>query len=120
MGTPPTEHSNGRTLARPPREPHAAARAREFLERKVCEPITLDDVAEAARVSRSHVIRLFRRHFGMTPFEYRRRLRLQRAEELLRSGLRSVEVAYEVGFADQSHMRSAMRASRRPGDPHAR
>ena len=75
--------------------------------------MTLDDIARAAGVSRFHVIRLFRRAYGMTPFQYRRRLRLQRAEELLRAGLRAVDVAFEVGFADQSHMCAAMRSRRR-------
>ena len=102
-------------MARPPRDPEAAARAREFLERHVGDPVSLDDVAEAAGVSRSHVIRLFRRHYGITPFEFRRRLRIQRAQELLQRGLRAVDVAYEVGFSDQSHMSSAMRGQRAKG-----
>lgn len=100
-------------MARPPREPYAAARAKDFLERHVGDPVSLEDVAHAAGVSRFHLVRLFRRSYGVTPFQYRRRLRLQRAEQLLREGLRAVDVAYEVGFADQSHMCTAMRSRRR-------
>ena len=100
-------------MARPVRDPQAAARAKDHLDRHVGEPISLDEVARAAGVSRNHVIRLFRRHYGMTPFQYRRRLRLRRAEALLREGLRAVDAAYEAGFADQSHLCAALRASRR-------
>ena len=104
-------------MARPSRDPLAAARAKEFLERHVTEPVTLDDIARSANVSRNHVIRLFRRAYGMTPFQYRRRLRLQRAEQLLRAGLRLADVAYEAGFADQSHLCSAMRGRRSEQSP---
>ena len=74
-------------MARPPRDPEAALRAKEFLERHLRERVDLGDVAQAAGVSRDHVIRLFRRTWGMTPFQYLRRLRLQRAHDLMRADL---------------------------------
>lgn len=88
----------------------AANRVRDFLESSIGEAITLDDVARIAGVSRFHVIRLFRQAYGLTPFAYRRMVRLRRARELLREGLRAVDVAYEVGFSDQSHLCNALRS----------
>jgi AraC-like DNA-binding protein len=98
-------------MARPPRDPAAAARAKEFLETHVTDAITLDQVAGAAGVSRFHVVRIFRRAYGVTPFRYRRLLRLQHARQLLRQGHRPVDVAYRSGYADQSHMCAAFRAA---------
>ena len=102
-------------MSRKTRDPAAAARAKDFLERSVGVPVSLEDVARAAGVSRGYMVRLFRKTYGITPFEYRRRLRLRRAQELLRAGLRGVDVAYEVGFSDQSHMCQALRAVRPVG-----
>ena len=97
---------------RPVRDPVAPARVKEFLDRNVGEPVRLEDLAGVAGVSRNHVIRVFRRAYGITPFQYRRSVRLRRAEQMLREGLRAVDVAYEMGFADQSHLCAAMRAAR--------
>ena len=80
-------------MGRPPRDPHAAARAREFLDRHVGESVSLDDLARAVGLSRDHVIRLFRRTYGVTPFQYRRRLRLRHAGERLRERLQALDSA---------------------------
>jgi AraC-like DNA-binding protein len=73
-------------VARPIRDPLAAERARDFVELHLWEPMSLDEVASAAGVSRFHVVRLFRRNFGLTPFRYRRLLRLRQARERLQAG----------------------------------
>lgn len=42
---------------------------------------------------------LFKKHYGASPVQYRNRLRLERARELLREGGYTVfEAAYAVGF----------------------
>lgn len=80
-----------------------------------------ESVAEAAslaRVSPEHLSREFVRHFGFKPAEFRLAARTRAAVELLRtsqSGL--ADIAYETGFANQSHMTNAVRrwTRRTPG-----
>ncbi len=86
------------------------ARARDLLEARAAEPLTLDALAAAAGLSRFHLIRLFRRKLGMTPFAYQRSLRVERARAALRAGQPIALAAAEAGFADQSHLGRSFRA----------
>jgi AraC-like DNA-binding protein len=54
-------------------------------------------------MSRFHLARGFAREFGLPPHAYQIALRVERARALLARGLRAVDVAAAVGFADQSH-----------------
>ena len=66
---------------------------------------TLEELATEAGVSRAHLARAFRRHTGRTIGDFVRRLRVERARGLLaRTELPLSRVAFEAGFADQSHM----------------
>jgi AraC family transcriptional regulator len=79
------------------------ARIVSHIEDRLDQPITLTDLAAVAGVSRFHFSRLFRQSTGFSPIAYVERLRLTRAQELLRLGkLPIVEVALAVGFCDQS------------------
>ena len=61
-------------------------------------------MAEAAGVSPFHFVRLFRRHFGLTPYQYVIRARLRHAILLLReTSMPVTDIAYEVGFGDLSN-----------------
>ncbi len=78
-------------------------RARDILEQRPHELVTLDELAQAAALSRFHLVRCFTRQFGLPPHAYHLHVRIKRACQLLREGLHCVEVAPSVGFADQSH-----------------
>lgn len=77
------------------------ARAEEFLLDHATEQITVDDVAGAAGLSVRGLQEAFRRHHGITPTTYLRRIRLLLAREQLESGDgRSIgDIARAVGFA---------------------
>jgi AraC-like DNA-binding protein len=77
------------------------ARAEGFLLDHATEQITVDDVAEAAGLSVRGLQEAFRRHHGITPTTYLRRIRLLLAREQLESGDgRSIgEIARSAGFA---------------------
>jgi AraC family transcriptional regulator len=75
------------------------------------EALGIDQAAREAGVHRAHLSRLFRRHYGVPPSVYRRRLLLCRAAAaLVRSEAPLAQVAAEAGFCDQSHLSRAMRA----------
>ncbi len=74
------------------------------------EPLTLATVARDIGVHPTHLARMFRRRLGVTPGQYLRRLRLERATSLLADTNRPlVEVAAEAGFCDQSHLTNVLR-----------
>ena len=67
------------------------------------ENISTSELAHEAGVHPVHLASVFRRFYGQTIGEYVRQLRIAHASRLL-SGRRSfAEIAYECGFADQSH-----------------
>ena len=69
-------------------------------------------LAEAVGVHRVHLARTFREHVGVSVTDWARRQRILHAVTLLENGaLPLVEVAAEAGFADQSHLTRALRAT---------
>ena len=79
-------------------------RLRDHLRDNPGDPVTIADLADLAGLTESHLIRSFHREFGLPPHAYHLRRRLAAASELLASGLSVSTVAYECGFADQSHL----------------
>jgi AraC family transcriptional regulator len=65
---------------------------------------SLQEVADVAGVHSAHLSRVFRQKMGCTVGEYVRRLRFEFAcQQVLSTEKPLCEVAYEAGFADQSH-----------------
>jgi AraC-like DNA-binding protein len=83
--------------------PRAVKRAMEFLQARACENISLQDVSRAAGVGLCHLIRLFQKHVGLTPYAYLTQIRIAKSRDLLRLGEPVAQVALDVGFADQAH-----------------
>lgn len=74
------------------------------LEHDFSKDWKLDDLIAKAHMSRSNLMRVFRKATGQTPIEYLVRLRIQKAMELLRnSNLSITEIAMEVGFNDSNY-----------------
>ncbi|AIR90796.1 helix-turn-helix transcriptional regulator [Pseudomonas cremoricolorata] len=65
--------------------------------------LTLAELAAMAGLGRYALIRSFRRATGLTPHAWLLNARVNRARQLLREGGELAEVAYRLGFADQSH-----------------
>ncbi|MDQ3686332.1 MAG: AraC family transcriptional regulator [Acidobacteriota bacterium] len=66
--------------------------------------LTLDEMAGAANLSRSHFCHLFKAATGGTPAKYFKWLRMQRAKGLLETTTFSVkEIMAMVGVLDESH-----------------
>lgn len=75
-----------------------------YVERHFAEKVALHDLARAAAVSPSYLIRLFKRQLETTPHDYLLRYRISRAKELLaETTLTSAAIAERVGFASESN-----------------
>jgi AraC-like DNA-binding protein len=77
---------------------------REYLRAHLEEPVQTAALAAISGLTECHLIRSFHLEFGLPPHAYHLRLRLAVAAELLSNGLSVSTVAYECGFADQSHL----------------
>src|ERR1700754_2501758 len=74
-------------------------RAKDLADARYFEPLGVDDLAEAAGLSRAHFSRGFRRAFGDSPHAYLLTRRLERAAALLRMTDRSVaDICFTVGL----------------------
>lgn len=70
----------------------------------------LSDLAAQVSLSKTHLIRLFNRHCGMTVMQWIRRRRLERARDLLRTGSMSIQsVAAAVGIPDPHRFNKLVR-----------
>jgi AraC-like DNA-binding protein len=84
------------------------ARTKELLARNLAQPLTLELLGREVGCSPFYLSRSFSREVGLTIPQYLRKLRMERAAELLRSGRYNVtEAATEVGYASLSHFSKA-------------
>ncbi len=75
------------------------SRAKDLVDTRYAEPLSVEEMARAAGLSRAHFSREFRRAFGEPPHAYLLTRRLERAAALLRNTDRSVaEVCFSVGL----------------------
>ena len=82
--------------------PHVE-RARAYLELHWARKVSLDELAVAAGVSKFHLARQFALQLGAPPHTWQRRLRIERACDILRRGGTVAEAALLSGFSDASH-----------------
>ena len=92
------------TQAPPTVERREVRRARQFIRDNARESLTLADIAAAAGRSKWGLASLFRDQVGVPPHQYMVQMRLARARTLLATGRPCSEVAFDVGFCDQSHL----------------
>lgn len=106
----PGVRERSRRIAGASRSAHAELlaridRAADFLLSCHAEPVTLDRVAAVARLSKYHLVRLFRQVHGVTPFAFLARKRTQVARELIeRSDLGLDEIVELSGFGSRATM----------------
>ncbi len=85
-------------------------RARDLADARYTEPLTVDDLAAAACLSRAHFSREFRRAFGESPYSYLLTRRLERAATLLRGTDYSVaDICMQVGLTSVGSFTSSFR-----------
>lgn len=77
----------------------AVQRMQDFIETHLSQPITLQNLAEAAGYSECHASRVFKEVVGIAPLEYLRARRLSRAAQSLRDTPQKIlDISLEVSF----------------------
>ena len=85
-----------------------------LLEEHAHTPVGLADIAAGCGTHPVTISRQFRRYFGCSLGEYRRRLMIRRSLPLIsESAITLSTVAFTCGFADQSHFLRAFRGATR-------
>ncbi len=77
---------------------------RDFLNDNHHRNVTLDECAKLTGTSKFHLHRSFVAELGVPPHQYLSGVRISRARDLLRGGVRPADVAGLTGFCDQSHL----------------
>jgi AraC-like DNA-binding protein len=90
-----------RQMLVPPTEPKEfVVAAVAYLKRHLAEPVRVDDLVRHVGFSRARVFDIFKTQTGLTPNDFLQRLRIERAQQLLRQGSQSVtEIALATGFS---------------------
>ncbi len=104
-------HGDSREL--PDTPPSSEARITRALRRIDCSPneVTLQTLANEARLSRCHFLRMFELMTGLTPHRYIRRVRLRdAAARIAAEPSRILDIALSSGFGDVSNFNRAFRA----------
>jgi AraC-like DNA-binding protein len=74
-------------------------RARDLADARYAEPLSVEDMANAAGLSKAHFSREFKREFGESPYSYLLTRRLERAAALLRATDRTIpDICLSVGL----------------------
>src|SRR2546423_1408673 len=77
-------------------------RAKLYIDGHFAENIDLAGIAGEAYYSRHHFLRLFKSMYGVTPQQYRKRVRIEHAKLLLAEGSGVTDVCFELGFESLS------------------
>ena len=76
----------------------------EYISAECFSGLTLDDICKKFNFSRNYIINLFKKEYGITPFEYMNSIKIKRAMYLLKTTSSSIEnIAYESGYNNYSH-----------------
>ena len=64
--------------------------------------INLEFLSHTLYTSKYHLLRLFKRYYGLTPKQYLTIRRLEKSKEYLKQGMRVADVCYIVGYQTHS------------------
>jgi AraC-like DNA-binding protein len=79
-------------------------RALHHIEAHLAQPLSLAELSQLAGLSIWRFATVFRHQLGVSPHRYICRLRVERAQALMRDGIPPATAASEAGFYDQSHL----------------
>ena len=72
--------------------------AKYFMDKNFDQAIDLDTICKEACISKFHLIRSFKKLYGVTPYQHLTFLRIKKAKELLQTNLPISAVCYHLGF----------------------
>lgn len=84
-----------------------------YIHKKYADKLTLEQIAEAANISKRECLRSFSEILNMTPFHYLMEYRVRKASEYLRNSNQTIsEIGYNCGFSGTSYFTKVFRELR--------
>jgi AraC-like DNA-binding protein len=81
-----------------------------YVKHNYRSPLTMDILTGISGLSKSHILRTFKRHLGLSPFQYISQLRLSDAADALIQTDKSItEIALDMGFNDSNYFTRSFR-----------
>jgi AraC-like DNA-binding protein len=71
---------------------------RNYIDNNYDKNLSLDLLSRFRFVSKFHLLRLFKKHYGLTPRQYLINKRIEISKEHLKNGMSVTETCYAVGF----------------------
>lgn len=76
----------------------------KYIHNNIYDDIDIDDLSDLACVTKPYLIRLFQKHFAISPLQYINKKKMEKAQLLLLTEDMTVkEIAYTLGFHDHSY-----------------
>lgn len=74
-----------------------------YINENIGKKITVEELANFSGMSKSNFIRNFKKEFNLTPLKFVKKLRMERAKEIIRETEKNISViAYEIGYQSAS------------------
>lgn len=84
---------------------------KNYIDTNISENITVNNLASLIFKSQSQTIRIFKKSYGMTPYDYHMKNRISKAISLLGgTNLPVREIAYMLGFCDEHYFSSVFKS----------
>ena len=81
-----------------------AIKLKEYLDKSILDHISLNKLSEIINRSPSQTIRIFKKNYGITPYEYLLNSKIETAKLLLlNTNLQITEISYQLKFADEHY-----------------
>ena len=71
---------------------------RNYIENNYDTNLNLDFLSHIRFVSKYHLLRLFKKHYGLTPRQYLIDKRIEKSKKCLKKGMSVTETCFAVGF----------------------
>ena len=92
-------HNNDQTNVSP-----EALQMKNHIDMHIYEPLVINELANQVYKSPAQAIRIFKKSYGCTPYDYYLNAKLEKAESMLRSTNFSIkEISYRLGFCDEHY-----------------
>lgn len=77
-----------------------AEKIKFFIEQHITRSLSVEEITELSHLSESHIFRIFREAYNISPMQYHALLRVERAKEMIRNtNMTITEVAERLGFS---------------------
>lgn len=85
----------------------------QYILLNIEEKLTLDDISYKLGYTKEHIIRVFKKEFGLSPHAFLMNEKVNKAKTILQNSSNQTisQIALELGFCDQSHLNKFFKRS---------